>query len=831
MAESRRVQLTTLSCDVPSSSDKPAAPPKCPSGALQVKEDRPDQPGDTDTVRLVLTLFEPDERSFPEFSYSQLIDNKVNSIKVEVPLSRFEEEEKRENDEAVAIAKRLEEKYGGKPKKKKDRIQDLIDIGYGYDDEDSFIDNSEAYDEFVPASITTKFGGFYVNSGMLQFRQASDTEDTTDEKTPELSKKRKIHGGLEKPQKKPCREGRESNVDPKSSTLSEIGLNDEMKKKKKKKAVGALSVTSMLKKFQREKDKERQEMQKANQRAASIMGAPTIPLCPADAGGGGGSGVTDPLLSLIGSTNDHTLIQAANTVDFDIDLDSLLDVSEGASSSPKLVPQIAAETQLFQPNAEDFTQARPPITKTNSQLKPHSEEVQLLPQNSSMLPHQCAPLPEGLPPGLEDNIQKLMVAAKTSEGESKLKFFTPEINSILLDIELQCREQGGQLRSKVYTHLSSFLPCSRDTLLKRVKKLLVTHMEELPDVEDPMRKEELPDVEDPMHKLKMAIGKAMPEQLARFHETCQVYEQVKTSKAMEEEMEGKPEDNVEEKGGKRGGPKKLFKWNEEIRECLCHVLTVKMERYKKEVKGSQELEEHLKTLLDNEIKPLWPKGWMQSRMLIRESKHILNLVTSLPVKKVRPEKKKQPPVSGPPTTSNGCSVLQGSPPPEGLSEDTDVIFISSSNMSSSVSLGAANKEVSALKKVEGKTRSLANEGSTHVKSNVPPVNATSAPTNSLLNLLADQALSREQPLSVSQEILAAAVAKYKHSVQRWTLGVDTKSPPLPPPPPQSSPVGFPLSGKVCQVVLPKLLQIEDLSRHMDAGQVQIISDDSEVTIQ
>lgn len=29
-------------------------------------------------------------------------------------------------------------------KKKKDRIQDLIDIGYGYDDEDSFIDNSEA---------------------------------------------------------------------------------------------------------------------------------------------------------------------------------------------------------------------------------------------------------------------------------------------------------------------------------------------------------------------------------------------------------------------------------------------------------------------------------------------------------------------------------------------------------------------------------------------------------------------------------------------------------------------------------------------------------------
>lgn len=117
-------------------------------------------------------------------------------------------------------------------------------------------------------------------------------------------------------------------------------------------------------------------------------------------------------------------------------------------------------------------------------------------------------------------------------------------------IELQCREQGGQLRSKVYTHLSSFLPCSRDTLLKRVKKLLLSHtvsvflMFELYFYYRLFRfyiciwlaswfntdKEKPPDVEDPMHKLKEAIGKAMPEQIARFHENCQVYEQVKTSK-------------------------------------------------------------------------------------------------------------------------------------------------------------------------------------------------------------------------------------------------------------------------------------------------------------
>lgn len=157
----------------------------------------------------------------------------------------------------------------------------------------------------------------------------------------------------------------------------------------------------MLKKFQREKEKERQKVEKS-QKAAAIVGVPTIPLCPADAAGGGGSGLTDPLLSLIGSINDHALIQAANTVDFDIDLDSWLDVTEG-TLSPKMFPQPAAETQLFQPKTEDQTQVQPPGTKT----RPHSEPVQVQSQPGSTSPHLCVPLPDGLPPALGDSIRKL----------------------------------------------------------------------------------------------------------------------------------------------------------------------------------------------------------------------------------------------------------------------------------------------------------------------------------------------------------------------------------------------------------------------------------------
>uniref|UniRef100_A0A8C7XV23 Ubinuclein 1 n=1 Tax=Oryzias sinensis TaxID=183150 RepID=A0A8C7XV23_9TELE len=389
-----------------------------------MKENLCDRPIDSRSVRLVVTLFEPDEQKFPEFSYRQLLD-KIKQTE-DHQLDVFEQENG-EKDEAAAIARKFEEKYGGVYKK--DRIQDLIDIGYGYDDEDSFIDNSEAYDEFVPSSITTKFGGFYVNSGILQFRKASDSE--TDDLPPDFEPS--------KP-KKWCKASEEVKINADLKGVSKV-VPDDSKVRKKKKAVRALSVTSMLRKFQREK--ERQTMEEAKRVAAVMTNASKASLLPADSAGSGGPALTDPLLSLIGSTNDHALIQAANTVDFDIDLDSLLDASE-VTLSPELPFQTEAKTKI------------------PSQL------------NSVSAP--CAPLPEGLPPALEENIGKLIEAAKTSEGESKLKFFSPDINSVLLDIELQCQGQSGQLRSKVYRHLSSFLPCSRDTLLKRAKKLLTKQL-------------------------------------------------------------------------------------------------------------------------------------------------------------------------------------------------------------------------------------------------------------------------------------------------------------------------------------------------------------------
>ncbi|XP_041724056.1 ubinuclein-2 isoform X1 [Coregonus clupeaformis] len=708
MAESRRVQLTTLSSNVPLQSAvvvKPEFPPKeaftvtLVAASTSTSRGSPTkQPVATSTSssqgsptkpvkteRFVLTLFEPDQHSCPEFHYPELVYKKKSVLDKDVPNT--------EKDELEAIARKLEENYGGGNKRKKDRIQDLVDIGYGYDNEDSFIDNSEAYDELVPASLNTKLGGFYVNSGPLQFRQASDTETDDDFVTknqqPKPPKKRRKEGGGVKLKKRKD----DGQVATENPTVSNTGVlpdknmweeKPKKKKKKKNKPAGPLSVTDMLRKFQKQKDKEKLKREKEGEQQKlcleKIQGAspmttlPTTPLVSADPAGGGAN-MADPLLSLIGSTNDRAFLQAASTVDFDLDLDTLLDASAETLANQVVVAMTLTNQEV---NAKALAykevnglsgdpSASTLESHTQKQLTPidpvpqPQDQIDLVPEFISKLqapkpsaqpqpqpvsgpqvqPHaQPTPLPEGLSPAMEKRIQDLALAAKGLEGESKVKFFTPEVNTILLDIELQCRDVSGQVRSKVYTHLASFLPCSRDTLLKRVKKLLQTQ-------------------EEPLQRLRQAISKVMPEQISSYHDDCQAHAQARAAKMVEESIEREQKENTgseeegEERSGKRVvGPRKKFRWNEEIRECLCSAVRVRMDRLEAE-KGNTETEEFLKAFLDTEVKPLWPKGWMQPRVLLKESRRVHCPTASLQQvkRKLTSEKKR----------SYGAPTLPGTP--------------------------------------------------------------------------------------------------------------------------------------------------------------------------
>lgn len=49
------------------------------------------------------------------------------------------------------------------------------------------------------------------------------------------------------------------------------------------------------------------------------------------------------------------------------------------------------------------------------------------------------------------------------------------------------------------------------------------------------------------------------------------------------------------------------------RLLLCNLVRVKLSCYELEGKNSLSLEDYLKAFMETEVKPLWPKGWMQAR--------------------------------------------------------------------------------------------------------------------------------------------------------------------------------------------------------------------------
>ncbi|XP_014643194.1 PREDICTED: ubinuclein-2 isoform X1 [Ceratotherium simum simum] len=627
---------------------EPPPPPPLPQLHLQPPPPResasraePQQRPPRETVRLELVLKDPTDESCVEFSYPELLlcgEQRKKPIHTEDPFN----DEHQERQEVEMLAKKFEMKYGGKPRKhRKDRLQDLIDIGFGYDETDPFIDNSEAYDELVPASLTTKYGGFYINTGTLQFRQASDTEeeDITDSQKHKPPKIPKIKEDDIEMKKRKRKEEGEKEKKPRKKVPKQLGvmaLNSHKSEKKKKRYKDSLSLAAMIRKFQKEKDALKKE---SNPKVpvnltSSLNKAPSSAVALGNDVSDLNLNNADPDLPIFVSTNEHELFQEAeNALEMldDFDFDRLLDAASDGSP-------------LSESGGENGNTTQPTYT-------------------SQVMPKVVPTLPEGLPVLLEKRIEDLRVAAKIFDEEGRKKFFTQDMNNILLDIELQLQELGPVVRSGVYSHLEAFVPCNKETLVKRLKKL---HL----NVQDDRLRE-------PLQKLKLAVSNVMPEQLFKYQEDCQARSQAKCAKLQtdeEREKNGSEEDDDEKPGKRVIGPRKKFHWDDTIRTLLCNLVEIKLGCYELEPNKSQSAEDYLKSFMETEVKPLWPKGWMQARMLFKESRSVHNHLTSAPAKKkvipapkpkakeCSPKKDQKTPASlvasvGGPSTSSSTSAV------------------------------------------------------------------------------------------------------------------------------------------------------------------------------
>ncbi|XP_052795434.1 ubinuclein-2-like isoform X2 [Mya arenaria] len=585
------------------------------------------------TFRLVLDLSDSTDTTCPEFFYSELVkpSSDANKSIVNKSINNNPDDPFGDDDEEKmqAIAKSFEDKYnkqdGKKKKKKKWRDHDyLAYLGDGYDESDTFIDNSEAYDELLPETMTTKLGGFYINSGKLDLKEMSDnSEDEFLSPQPvKKNKKRRISSdedsdGEQKIKKKKIKD-----------TLT---VDGDVKKKKKKKLI----VPPGEKPFK--KPKLLKENKNGKQSAVSALIKSTSPNMngerPVE------NGFSNP--SENGEGQSHL-----------------------KSNISMVIESVVAMATQDDSNSQDVEEPKKVVD-----------------------PESIPNLPDNLPSGMEAKLNELKILSKDA---GKVKFFTAGVNKLLLEVEIMSKQMSTSQRSAMFGHLAAYLPCSKDTLLKRARSLRAKELEDK--------------IKAPMERLKQAVNRIMPGLLEKYEEECKKVAIERQEESMresgkEETEEGGTEDDEEktsqsESSKKRvPGPRKHFTWDSETRSALCDVVRVKMNAYSICKPKSQSAEEFCKAFLETEVRPIWLKGWMQTRVLFKESKSAHSIWTNPQKTKkltVLGKKTFTSPSMGGNTPSPGCNMSMSSDGGSIKAPSVTVTKITPGSGSLKSAVGAAN---------------------------------------------------------------------------------------------------------------------------------------------
>ncbi|XP_013075009.2 ubinuclein-1-like isoform X1 [Biomphalaria glabrata] len=530
-------------------------------------------PKKKDTYRFTLSLSESTLTTCPEFSLADLIKNQ------RVTSEPFDNVDDDDDSDVAAIAQRFEAKYGPKAlhagkKKRTQEMDDYYDLGEGYDEEDTFIDNTEAYDEVVPSTLTTKHGGFYINTGKLDFKSLH--EDSVDEviSSPIVKKKKKkrlINSDSEEGDFEETGESLTKKF--KAMKRKKLLESKENEKKKRKLTIGPDGEMIVKKK----KKKHLEKIQKMDGKVhpepeAPPLSTPTITCTPVAVVTPTVTEPTTTATSVVTNGGDHdtTAIKDFKT-SIEETFNAILTMKEDSSSKS------GEEGKGEQQSTEKNTQ-----------------------------------LPSQLPVELVEAIDNIKKEARENK-EGKMKFFSADINKLLLDIELGTRNLPWGSRTAIYKHLSEHLPCGTHALQRRAKKLRELQQEDQLKV--------------PTQKLKEAIMKEMPA-LEEQHELdvarAKLGAELKDEniEALKEEAstESEEEDKTESNKKKTRGPRRKFQWTSEIKALLLEIVSTKMKLYNTCKTRNQTAEEYLKAYLDADIKPIWPQGWMQTRMLYKESR-------------------------------------------------------------------------------------------------------------------------------------------------------------------------------------------------------------------
>lgn len=566
---------------------------------------------DRKTVRLELKLFEPTTKSFPEFNFSKLVreeQKRQRKVEKKSTTNGFLPEPE-DNSDVARIARELEKKYGAgtayssSGKFARPSQLDYCDRGAGYDEEDSFIDNTEAYDEIIPEEIETVCGGFYINSGQLEFKKLSNFERPEDAIRMPKRKKRALSSSSDD-----------------SSDRPEVAKAAPKKVTKKKEELGAGSATSgtdstagkagkvgrkrlnghVVKKVKMTVDKQlsgkatASKEEKKKKKGAKDANAETA---------------TGKDVKVVKTTTVKDMLRAKRDSLRKMEQEKKGGRSSGSGSSSEAEEDENEATDEGS-DSSDSDSSESGSDDSESDSGSASEHEKKVDSEAESKKQKEIKLPDNLPDHLVQDLSSLKGIAKNTSG--KLNFFDVAVADLLLQIDVSSRMCGGSARNAIYKHLELHLQVSRQTLMVKIKKIRI-------------RKEDNK-VKKALNKLEDAVTELMPKVITNYENERQKAIELRNALPTTSESVEKPEIKH---------PKKKFPWNDQLRTLLFDVAAIRKQSFHILRPRKETEEEYVHSYLKKSVVPLWPSGWMKFEELQKELDRRKKFDTKAAIKEIK----------------------------------------------------------------------------------------------------------------------------------------------------------------------------------------------------
>uniref|UniRef100_A0A1I8MNM0 Hpc2-related domain-containing protein n=1 Tax=Musca domestica TaxID=7370 RepID=A0A1I8MNM0_MUSDO len=788
MSEAKRVTLTTISSTVSSSlltagSSRFGAEFLAPTGKSAAPASSSSSKNGCKTLRLNVELFQTDCNQYPEFDYSKLVHVEKKKLKkLKQKTNGFSDPFEDNDDDVARIAKELERKYGnayvsGRGKNKRDEI----DIGLGYDESDSFIDNTEAYDEMLPDEVETIEGGFYINCGALEFKKLH-TESTTT-KTDEIIK---MPNRPKKPVISSSSEDSSSSDDDDDEEDDDDDSDDDEDDEEEDSAEDASVETTKSKSSSSAPavDKKLKVTLNPNKKKASNPPLENgnnpkkrkIKNITSGVSSGSSSNspkpVTDDLASDSEKERNAKKLEKTTTVkdmlkaqrDNFLKAQTTSDIKTGngkvkgkASSGDDDDGESSDDSDEEDDDDSDNSDSNQSAPKAQTDKKSASSNEDN--QGNEKLRSTDTKLPD-LEPDVLGSVVEFREGIKAKNLLGKKFQFDDNLSESFLKIDdaLLCIDKGD--RSMVYAHLEYQLLQPKYFFLRKARQL--------------REKEEKLKTKRAFNKLQKAVTETMPIVIASYDAEMRRYAELQAANVNSEQPPKMP--------------KKKFPWNPNLRNLLYDVYQVRWTSYPVLGKKKENLEDFITSYMSKKVVEIWPKGWMRYEELQKEIERRKNAI-----KKAKEKEKSKTLLPAVPNaaavqhaiTSNTVTFsTQPNPPPEtnprsNANSDTDSVA-SSSNTSSSLKRkntdpNPSNKQTKAAKaaKLNGEQHKSSNTKNMATGLDLTSPNKKS--DHSINHIISPTSMAAAQQATTSS-IFSATVAALsqplKHSSNTHVIDLD-----------------------------------------------------------